>query len=74
MKNHVLPLLAEHGGVLQSRLRSADGLVEIHVVCFPLTHAFARFWEDPRHVSHGCPFGSPKPLSSNPEPRRQTGA
>ena len=31
-EDHVLPLLAEHGGVLQRRLRSGDGLVEIHVV------------------------------------------
>ena len=45
-EDHVLPLLAEHGGVLQRRLRSEDGLVEIHVVCFPSTLAFARFREN----------------------------
>jgi hypothetical protein len=42
-EEHVLPLLAEHGGVLQRRLRSGDGLVEIHVLCFPSALAFARF-------------------------------
>jgi hypothetical protein len=51
-EDHVLPLLAEHGGVLQRRLRSGDGLVEIHVVCFPSAPAFARFREDPRRAQH----------------------
>jgi hypothetical protein len=51
-ESHVLPLLAEHGGVLQQRLRSGDGLVEIDVVCFPSAPAFARFREDPRRAQH----------------------
>ena len=51
-EDHVLPLLAEYGGVLQRRLRTADGLVEIHVVCFPSAPAFARFREDPRRAQH----------------------
>jgi hypothetical protein len=51
-EDHVIPLLAEHGGVLQRRLRSGDGLVEIHVVCFPSALAFAKFREDPRRARH----------------------
>ena len=30
----VLPLLAEHGGVLERRLRNSDGTVELHVLRF----------------------------------------
>ena len=51
-EDHVLPLLAEHGGVLQRRLRREDGLVEVHVVWFPSALAFARFREDPRRAQH----------------------
>lgn len=51
-EDHVLPLLAQHGGVLQRRLRSADGSVEVHAVWFPSTAAFAGFREDPRRVQH----------------------
>ena len=51
-EDHVLPLLAEHGGVLQRRLRSEDRLVEIHVVCFPSAPAFASFREDSRRAQH----------------------
>jgi hypothetical protein len=51
-EDHVLPLLAEHGGVLERRLRSEDGLVEIHVVGFSSAPAFARFREDPRRAQH----------------------
>jgi hypothetical protein len=51
-EDHVLPLLAEHGGVLQRRLRAADGTVEIHVLWFPSVAALARFRKDPRRVQH----------------------
>jgi hypothetical protein len=30
----VLPLLAEHGGVLERRLRNGDGTLEMHVLRF----------------------------------------
>ena len=51
-ESHVLTLLAEYGGVLQRRMRSGDGLVEVHVVCFPSASAFAGFREDPRRAQH----------------------
>jgi hypothetical protein len=44
----VLPLLAEHGGMLQRRLRNADGTVEVHLVSFTSQAGFDRFRKDPR--------------------------
>jgi hypothetical protein len=43
-----LPLLAEHGGVLERRLRSDDGRTEIHVVTFPSAASLTRYRSDPR--------------------------
>ena len=51
-EDHVLPLLAEHGGVLQRRLRSADGLVEVHVLRYPSAAAHASYRADPRRAEH----------------------
>jgi uncharacterized protein (DUF1330 family) len=44
----VLPLLPDHGGVAQRRLRSGDSTVEIHVVSFPSEEALAAYLADPR--------------------------
>lgn len=44
----VLPLLGEHGGVLERRLRTADSTAEIHVVRFPDSAALDRYRADPR--------------------------
>ncbi len=44
----VLPLLAEHGGCLQRRLRTLDDQVEAHLVTFPDNEAFAAYRADPR--------------------------
>lgn len=49
---NVLPLLAEHGGLLERRLRGADGLVEVHLVSFPSTTSFAAYRDDPRRGAH----------------------
>ena len=43
----VLPLLDEHGGRLERRLRSPDKLTEIHVVGFESREAFDGYREDP---------------------------
>jgi hypothetical protein len=48
----VLPLLAEHGGTLTRRLRSAAGDVEVHVVDFASHAAFSAFRADPRRARH----------------------
>jgi hypothetical protein len=47
----VLPLLADHGGVLQRRLRGQNGSVEVHLLRFPSALAFERFRADPRRAA-----------------------
>ena len=48
----VLPLLDEHGGSLQRRLRNDDGTVEVHIVSFG-TEADARTYRnDPRRLAN----------------------
>ncbi len=43
----VLPLMARHGGVLNRRLRTGAGLIEIHIVSFPTAAAFEAYRADP---------------------------
>jgi hypothetical protein len=47
----VLPLLGEHGGRLDRRLRSADGRMEVHIVSFNDDAAFAAYRADERRKS-----------------------
>jgi hypothetical protein len=49
----VLPLLAEHGGRLERRLRTLDDRVEAHVVSFPSDEEFAAYRADPRRSAAG---------------------
>jgi hypothetical protein len=44
----VLPLLAEHGGRLERRLRTLDDRLEAHVVTFPDDESLAAYRADPR--------------------------
>ena len=48
----VLPLLGDHGGVLQRRLANTDGTIEVHLVWFPSPEHFAHFRADPRRAQH----------------------
>ena len=48
----VLPLLADHGGRLARRLRSAAGDVEVHVVEFDLPAGLDAYRADPRRAEH----------------------
>ena len=48
----VLSLLGDHGGALQRRLRSEDGLTEVHLVGFPSPEAFSSYRSDPRREEH----------------------
>jgi uncharacterized protein (DUF1330 family) len=48
----VLPLLAEHGGVLQRRLRDDSGATEIHLIRFPSVAHFDRYRADPGRAAH----------------------
>ena len=43
----VIPLMPRNGGVLERRLRSGDGLIEVHVVSFPDAAAFEAYRADP---------------------------
>ena len=47
----VLPLLAEHEGTLERRLRSPDELVEVHLIGFSSHEAFTGYMEDPRRIA-----------------------
>jgi hypothetical protein len=47
----VLPLLAEHGGRLERRLRTPDEQVEAHLVTFPDDEALAAYRADPRRAA-----------------------
>lgn len=49
----VLPLLAEHGARLDSRLRTAGGRVEVHVLWFPGPEALEAYRADPRRAAAG---------------------
>ena len=48
----VLPLLARHAGTLERRLRTADGLTEVHVLSFPSRDAFDAYMRDPDRPRH----------------------
>lgn len=47
----VLPLLPDHGGTLDRRLRSPDGRTEIHVISFATDTGLASYREDPRRTA-----------------------
>jgi uncharacterized protein (DUF1330 family) len=48
----VLPLIVEHGGRLERRLRSAEGDVEVHVLSFADPDGLAAYLDDPRRAEH----------------------
>jgi hypothetical protein len=47
----VLPLLADHGGRLEWRVRSADGASETHLLFLPNGAAYEAFLTDPRRIA-----------------------
>jgi hypothetical protein len=47
----VLPLLGEHGGLLERRMRNADGTTEVHIVSFESDQDFQRYGRDPRRAA-----------------------
>lgn len=57
-ESKVLPLLTDHGGVLERRLRVADGTTEIHVIRFPSPDRFAAYRADPRRAAHAGLFAA----------------
>lgn len=48
----VLPLLERHDGRLERRLRTADGLAEVHVVSFRSRRAYQAYVADPERAGH----------------------
>jgi hypothetical protein len=52
----VLPLLADHGGVLEQRLRAVDGSSETHVIGFVSPEGFEAYLADPRRTVHAQAF------------------
>lgn len=49
-EDRVLPLVREHGGVLQRRLRTSDGSVECHILHFASRDGLDNFRNDPRRA------------------------
>ena len=47
----VIPLMPRYGGALERRLRTGDGLVEVHVVSFPDAAAFEAYRADPNRAA-----------------------
>ena len=47
----VLPLLPEHNGRLERRLRNHDGTVEMHIVSFASDADFQNYRNDPRRTA-----------------------
>lgn len=50
----ILPLLPDHGGRLDRRLRSHDGQTEVHLISFPSAERFGEYREDPRRAQHSA--------------------
>ena len=50
-EDQVLPLLKEHGGRLERRLRNELGTLELHIVSFPSDVAFQKYRSDPRRTA-----------------------
>ena len=50
-EDQVLPLLNEHGGRLQRRLRNELGTLELHIISFPSDVAFQNYRTDPRRTA-----------------------
>jgi hypothetical protein len=47
----VLPLLGEHEGKLERRLRDSDGQLEVHVIGFASRKAFKAYMDDPQRTA-----------------------
>ncbi|MEM8973343.1 MAG: hypothetical protein AAGD43_14890 [Pseudomonadota bacterium] len=50
-EDRVLPLLKDHGGKLERRMRNDDGTVEMHIVSFRTQAGFDAYAQDFRRTS-----------------------
>ncbi|MBD2871997.1 hypothetical protein [Paenibacillus arenilitoris] len=51
-ESRVLPLLKEHGGILERRLQSHDRLKELHIIRLPSIQSFENYRDDPRRSQY----------------------
>ncbi|MBA3908241.1 MAG: hypothetical protein H0X35_16400 [Pseudonocardiales bacterium] len=51
-EDRVLPLLSRHAGRLDRRLRTADGLTEVHLLSFASQAAYDGYVADPERQAH----------------------
>lgn len=51
-EDQVLPLLERHRGQLERRLRTADGLTEVHLLSFADRAGYQSFVDDPERAWH----------------------
>ena len=51
-ENRVLPLLKNHGGTLQRRLRAQNHMTEFHILSFESQSSFNGFLADPEREKH----------------------
>ena len=51
-EDQVIPLQAEHGAVLERRVRTPDGTTEVHLVRFPSRAAVDAYMDDARRRDH----------------------
>jgi hypothetical protein len=56
-ENRVLPLLADHGGRLERRLRTGDSGAEVHLLSFASREGHDSFLADPRRAEHRAGLG-----------------
>jgi hypothetical protein len=50
-EDQVLPVLAEHGGRLQRRLRNETGTLEVHIISYPSDAVCQSYRSDPRRAA-----------------------
>ena len=51
-ESQVLPLLAQHHGRLERRLRTEDSRVEVHILSFDSRQGYQDYLADPQRLSH----------------------
>lgn len=55
-EDRVLPMLAQHGGCLERRLRSADSRVEVHIISFDSRTSFDSYMAAPERTAQREPL------------------
>jgi hypothetical protein len=69
----VLGLLGRHGGVLERRLRSVDGVTEVQIIRFGVAAGLAAFLADPDRLALRVAIGDGAPAARVVEVRDVVG-